>query len=102
MDIASDLRARLSATAVLVLIALGSAGLVVAADRPHNPAQRPELTWHADRSARPWITALADALESVDADVVALSGHGRRVLGSLQALDLDTLDAALVDGDATR
>ena len=39
-----QLWARVWWTALLVLIALSGAGLAVAAGRPRNPAQRPELT----------------------------------------------------------
>lgn len=91
---------RLWWTALLVLIALGGAGLAAAADRPQNPLQRPELTWRADRVAEPWIQVLADELTVVDRAIVDLSGHGRQVLSQLQALDLERMRAAQVAGDA--
>jgi hypothetical protein len=90
---------RLWWTALLVLIALGGAGLAVAADRPQSPLQRPELTWRADRAAQPWIQALADELTLVDRDIVELSRHGRQVLSQLQALDLEPMRAAQAAGD---
>jgi len=89
---------RLWWTALLVLIALGGAGLAVAADRPQNPLERPELTWRADRAAQPWIQALADELALVDRDIVELSRHGRQVLSQLQALDLEPMRAAQAAG----
>lgn len=95
-----SVRLRLWWTTLLVLIALGGAGLAVAADRPQNPVQRPELTWRADHAAEPWIKSLADKLRSIDADVGELSDAGRNVLGELQALDVDRMRASISDGDA--
>lgn len=86
-------------TTLLVLMALGGAGLAVAADRPQNPLQRPEITWRADQDARPWIEALADQLELVDRDLVDLSEHGRNVLRSLQSLQLDEMSEFAAAGD---
>lgn len=94
-----SLLVRLWWTALLVLIALGGAGLVVAADRQHNALQRPELTWRADRAAQPWIQELADELAAVDRAIVDLSGHGRQALSHLQPLDLEQVRAALTAGD---
>jgi len=96
---APRVRLRLWWTALLVLIALGGAGLSAVADRPQNALQRPELTWRTDRNARPWIQALADELATVDLRVVDLSGHGRQVLSQLQALDLEQVRAAQAAGD---
>ena len=90
---------RLWWTALLVLIALGGAGLAVAADQQQNSLQRPELTWRADRAAQPWIQELADALGPVDRAIVDLSGHGRQALGHLQPLDREQVRAAFTAGD---
>ena len=90
---------RLWWTALLVVIALAGAGLAVAADRPHNPNSRPELTWRADRAAQPWISALVSELEIVDAHALQLSRHGRDVLGRLTALDVEGMNTALAAGD---
>lgn len=90
---------RLWWTALLVLIALGGAGLAVAADQQQNSLQRPELTWRADRAAQPWIQELADALGAVDRAIVDLSGHGRQALGHLQPIDREQVRAALTAGD---
>jgi hypothetical protein len=84
---------------VFFLAALGGAGLAVAADRPGNPVQRPELTYRADAAAQPWIDDLAQELETVHNDVTNLSSAGRDVLGALQSLDLAGADDALASGD---
>lgn len=96
---AAEVRTRLWLTALLVLVALGGAGLASAADRPQKEAQRPELTWRADRNAQPWISALADELQTVDGFVVDLSRHGRDVLGRATALDVDHMNEAVAAGD---
>jgi hypothetical protein len=94
------LQLRLWWTALLVLCALGGAGLAVAADRPQNPVQRPELTWKADHEAAPWLNGMADKLATIDSEVANVSDAGRTVLGSLQSLAADDIAAAIADGDA--
>jgi hypothetical protein len=95
------LRLHLWWTLVLVLAALGGAGLAVAADRPGNPVQRPELTYRADQAAQPWIDHMAADLDTVQAQAADLSTAGRNVLGSLSALDRDGAATALNAGDQT-
>ncbi|HUP83391.1 MAG TPA: hypothetical protein VM284_04280 [Candidatus Limnocylindria bacterium] len=95
------LRLHLWWTMVLVLAALGGAGLAVAADRPGNPVQRPELTYRADQAAQPWVDHLFGDLGLVHDDGTELSAAGRDVLGSLSSLDLDGTNAALAGGDET-
>jgi hypothetical protein len=86
---------------VLVLAALGGAGLAVAADRPGNPVQRPELTYRADNAAQPWVEHLAGDLDLVANEGAQLSTDGRDLLGSLASLDLTGANAALRMGDET-
>lgn len=93
------LRLHLWWTLVLVLAALGGAGLAVAADRPGNPVARPELTYRADAAAQPWIDHMAADLDTVQADAADLATAGRNVLGSLQALDRDGAASAIAAGD---
>ncbi|CAN5779668.1 hypothetical protein BH24CHL5_BH24CHL5_12000 [soil metagenome] len=93
-------RPRIVWTTLFVLVALGGAGLAVAADRPHNPVHRPELTVRADQRAQPWIDALGAELALIATDIGDLSAGGRDVLAGLQSLDLTATDAALADGDA--
>jgi hypothetical protein len=96
---AHGLQTHLWWTALLALVALGGAGLAVAADRQGNPVQRPELTWAADARARPWIDTLAEVLEQIHQRATDLSTAGRDVLGRLQTLDLDGTNDALAQGD---
>jgi hypothetical protein len=95
------LRLHLWWTLVLVLAALGGAGLAVAADRPGNPVQRPELTYRADQAARPWIDHMAADLDTVQAQAADLATAGRNVLGSLAGLDRAGAATALTTGDQT-
>lgn len=95
------LRLHLWWTMVLVLAALGGAGLAVAADRPGNPVQRPELTYRADQAAQPWVDHLAGDLALMQDDGAQLSTDGRDVLGSLTSLDMAGANAALARGDET-
>ena len=96
-----SLRLHLWWTMVLVLTALGGAGLAVAADRPGNPVQRPELTYRSDTAAQPWIDHLAQDLDAVHRDATSLSSAGRDVLGALQSLDPAGANVALAAGDQT-
>ncbi len=93
------LRNRLAWTVVLVLIALGGAGLVSAADRPATDDGRPELTAHADALARPWLLPLAAQAREVAADVDTVNSSGRTILGLAPGANTDEADAALSAGD---
>src|SRR5512133_3238478 len=89
------LRNRLAWTVVLVLIALGGAGLVSAADRPATDDGRPELTAHADALARPWLLPLTAQAHEVATDVDTINGSGRTILGLAPGASKDRADAAL-------
>lgn len=92
-------RSRFVATTLLVLIALGGAGLTVAADRQQTPDQRSEVMWAADQAAQPWIATLSTDLTAIDTAATALSKAGRDTLGNLQGLVVDKTRSAMVDGD---
>src|SRR6185436_17374437 len=93
------LRSRLAWTVVLVLIALGGAGLVSAADRPATAGGRPELTAHADALARPWLLPLAAQAREVATDIDTVNGSGRTILGLAPGVNKDEAEAALSAGD---
>ena len=90
---------RFVATTLLVLIALGGAGLTVAADRQPTPDQRPAVMWAADQAAQPWIATLSTDLTAISTGATALSKAGRDTLGNLQGLAVDKTRSAMVDGD---
>src|SRR3954468_3188305 len=92
-------RSRFVTTALLVLIALGGAGLAVAADRRQTPNQRPEITRSADHAAQPYLGNLARDLSRLSNNASDLAKSGRDLLGNLQSLNLDATRAALSAGD---
>ena len=61
-------RSRYIATILLVLVALGGAGLAVAADRQQNATDRPEVTWAADNAAKPWLAQATTDLTTLSTD----------------------------------
>lgn len=92
-------RRRLFWTTVLVLVALGGAGLTSAVDRPHTAQYRPELGFVSDGRAAPWLAQLLANLEELEPDVVALGGAGRRVFIGASGLLIDEVEAAVDAGD---
>lgn len=81
-------------------IAFGGAGVVAAMDHVPGTTARPELTWAADREARPALDAATDRLEALAAEVDALATAARRALASVTGRDLPALQAARAEGDA--
>lgn len=96
------LRERLAWTVVLVLIALGGAGLTTAADRPATDLGRPELTAHADALGRPWLATLAVQARAVSDEVDAVNESARQILSLEAGADPDQVDGALSSGDEAR
>ena len=84
---------------MLVIAAMGGAGLAVAADRPHNLVQRPELTWRADAAAQQHVQAISGELAGTRERVAELSQAGRDVLGRLLTQDQAGLQQALAQGE---
>jgi hypothetical protein len=95
-----ETRERFISTAVLVVVALGGAGLAVAADRAQDPSHRPELTWPADQAAARAFAPLVADLKTVDSQATTLAKAARDALGNLQGLDIDAVRVALDSGDA--
>jgi len=96
---ATMLRRRLVWTVVLVLAALGGAGLAAAADRPPTDAARPELTWQADRLVAPRLAAMTSQLTAIEGELDALAQAGRAALTTLPTLEPAAIEAAVADGD---
>jgi hypothetical protein len=85
--------------AVIVVIALGAAGLVTGLDRPPGPAGRPELTAAGDAEVVPLLDAAEDDLRSLADQVEALGTQARRALAALNGSDTTTGEAAITEGD---
>jgi tetratricopeptide (TPR) repeat protein len=98
---ATRTRRQLVWTVLLVLIALGGAGLATAADREPTDAARPELTWRAEQLAQPWIESMAAQLHAVEEEVGNLSAAGRDALVRLPTLEQAAIEQAVADGDGT-
>lgn len=86
---------------MLVLIALGGAGLAAAADRAPTDEARPELTWRAEQAIEPWIRSLAGPLVALDEEAGRLSTAGRDALVGLAAPDPAAMELALSQGNAS-
>ncbi len=93
------LRRRLLWTTVLVLVALGGAGLASAVDRPHTQAARPELGYVTDERAAPWLAEMLAQLEELEDEVVELAAAARRVFVGVSALRPAEVAAGVVSGD---
>jgi tetratricopeptide (TPR) repeat protein len=85
---------------VMVVVALGVAGLVTAANRPPGTAARPELTWAADSAVQPELDAATAELRAIASQVEALGTQGRGALAAMAARQFATLDEALTRGTA--
>jgi len=84
----------------VIVIALGAAGLIAATDPGTGGAVTDRLTYDGDE-------AVTAALDTIEADVVtladdvdALGTQARGALSSMISGDLDTMEAAIADGDA--
>lgn len=81
-----------------VLIALGSAGVVSGLDHQPGTAERPELTWAADRAVRRTLAAATDELAAISRQVDAIGVQGRGALAALAARQFETLETAVSEG----
>jgi hypothetical protein len=93
------IRRRLFWTTVLVLVALGGAGLATAVDRPHTDRYRPELGHVTDRHAAAWLGQLLDELAQAEDDVGQLATAGRRAFIGASAVALEEVQSAVDAGD---
>lgn len=94
----ASLGSRLANAFLLLLVALGAAGLAVAADQPHTDERRPELTARGDREFEPWRERMTTELSLSGERLSALSSTGRDVLRDVYSADLAALDASLARG----
>lgn len=81
------------------LIAIGAAGLAVAANPVPDEAARPEVFARADAAVAPGLAAIDAQLRDVQELVAALAGLSRTALVSLNAGDQEALVQDLDNGD---
>jgi hypothetical protein len=83
----------------VVVIALGAAGLVTGMDAPPTSGGRSELTERGDAIVTPALDAAEADLQQLADDVAALGVASRGALAALNGSDLETVDAAIAEGD---
>jgi len=86
-------------TAVIIVIALGSAGLVVGLDHPPGSAGRPDVTAAGDAVVVPMLDADESDLGDLADQVEALGTQARGALAALNGGDPAVSDAAIAEGD---
>ncbi len=85
--------------ALMVVIALGAAGIVNAMDHQPGTPARAELTSPADREVEPMLDAATSDLVALADQVSALGVQARGALAALNGSDTSTVDAAIADGN---
>lgn len=83
---------------IVVVIAIGGAGLVAALNAQPGSAARAELTDDGDRAVAPGLSRVQTELTDLASDVTRLGELGRGALTALVASDFATLDQAVADG----
>lgn len=86
---------------VMVVMALGGAGIVAQWSHPAGTTARAELTWRADEEVAPLLNSARGDLESINRQVDRLAVLARGALASLTADDQTPFMAALAEGTAT-
>ncbi len=84
--------------AVMLAVALGSAGIVALWSHPPGTAARAELTWRGDTALTPQMNDSREDLVSIAAGVDRLSVLARGALGALTADDQGPFVDALTEG----
>jgi hypothetical protein len=84
--------------AVVVVFALGAAGLVTAMTHRPGTDSREELTWRADQAIKPELEFAIRELDAISVDFEALGRQGRVALGALTSGDAAGLDEAMTAG----
>jgi hypothetical protein len=83
---------------MLMLFALGGAGLAVAVGRVPSLTYRP-ATQIADHAAQVWVTRLSADLAGFTAPVTGVATAGRDTLGNLQGMNFEAMRAAIDAGN---
>jgi hypothetical protein len=85
-------------TAIVLVIALGGAGLVVGLDHPPGSAGRPDVTASGDAVVVPMLGAAESDLGDLADQVQALGTQARGALAALNGADPAVSDAAIAEG----
>ena len=85
--------------AVIVVIALGAAGIVAGMDHPPGSDGRPDVTAAGDAEVTPMLDAADADLSTLADQVEALGTQARGALAALNSADPTTGDAAIAAGD---
>lgn len=85
--------------AIVILIALGVAGLVTGMDHPPGTLARAELTAAGDAEVTPLLDAAQADLSALADQVDALSSQARAALAALNGADIATVATAIGTGD---
>jgi hypothetical protein len=86
--------------AIIVVIALGAAGLVTALDHPPGTAARSDLTTAGDAEVNRMLDAASDDLQGLADQVEALGIQARGALAALNGTDTAVGEEAIAKGDA--
>ncbi len=85
--------------AVIVVIALGAAGLATGFDHPPGSGGRPELTAAGDAEVAPLLDAAEGDLAALADQVELLARQARGALAALNGADPTTGETAIAEGD---
>jgi hypothetical protein len=85
---------------IIVVIALGAAGIVSGMDHPPGSTGRPDVTYAGDAVVIPMLDAANADLATLADQVEALGTQARGALAALNSADPTTGEAAINDGNA--
>ena len=85
--------------ALMVVIALGAAGIVNAMEHTPGTAARAELTSRGDREIEPMLDAATVDLSALADQVAALGVQSRGALAALNGANTSTVDSAIAGGN---
>jgi hypothetical protein len=92
--------ARIAWLAAVVVLSLGTAGIVGGMSQPPVSGERPELTWAADQAVEPGLAAASSDLSLLSAEVDQLGTLGRTALAELVSRDDTHLTSTIAAGTA--
>lgn len=84
----------------VIVLSLGSAGIVGGMSQSPSTGARPELTWAADQAVQPGLTAASTQLNLLSAEVDQLGALGRDAIADLVNQDTAGLNTTISNGTA--